>query len=296
VKQPVFRALKGKFGRSRRELRRRVLEPILVGWPTLRDIVMRALAMRGHLVLCELGDLRLFVDPSDRAIGASVIWHGGYQRDEFDRALAFVAAAGRLRPDTVFLELGGNIGTHTLYAMRSRRFARAVVFEPEPHNARLLAMNLDINGLSQRVILVPKAAGAAAGRAFLHLHPRNKGAHAIGFAPTEDGLDRVEVAVVRADDALRELGVAPADVGLVWMDVEGYEPQALKGLGEILARAVPMVFEFSPNRYDAATKGELVARLAAHYTRMHRLAHATDQPAPIAAIAAIEEREDVLVY
>lgn len=254
------------------------------------------MAARGHLVLCDLDDIRLFVDPSDRAIGAEVIWLGGYQRREFDRAMALLAAAERLNGNAVFVELGANIGTHTLYAMRSGRFARAVVFEPEPYNARLLAMNLDINGLTERVMLVPKAAGAAAGRAFLHLHPRNKGAHAIGFAPTEDGLDRVEVAVVRADDALRELGVAPADVGFVWMDVEGYEPQALEGLGEILAHAVPIVFEFSPRRYDAATKRRLIERLAAYYTHMHSLADAAARPAPIGALASITEREDVLVY
>jgi FkbM family methyltransferase len=289
-------SLKGKFDRGRRELRRRLLEPILVGSPTLRDTVMRALAARGHLILCDLGEGRLFVDPSDRAIGASMIWRGGYQRDEFDRAMALVAAAGRLPAAAVFVDVGANIGTHTLYAMRTGRFARAVAFEPEPNNARLLAMNLDVNGLAQRVVVVPKAAGAAAGRAVLHLHPRNKGAHAIGFSPTEDGFDRVDVAVVRVADALRELGVGAGDIGLVWMDVEGYEPQALEGLGEILMRAVPIVFEISPTRYDAAARRQLVERLAAHYTHMHRLSAATGQAQPVEALLALERREDVLVY
>jgi len=144
--------------------------------------------------------------------------------------------------------------------------------------------------------VVPKAAGAALGRATLHLHPRNKGAHAIGFAPSADGLECLDVPVVRVEDALRELGVAATDVGLVWMDVEGYEPQALAGLGELLQRAVPIVFEFFPQRYDAATKEQLVKRLAAHYTRMHRLADPLDRALPIAALATIEQVTDVLVH
>ena len=187
--QSGWRAFKGDFDRRRRELRRRLLEPLLVGRPTLRSTVMGALAARGHLILCDLGGQRLFVDPSDRAISDAVIWRGAYQRDEFDRVLALLITAGRLPPKRVFLELGANIGTHTVYAMRSGHFARAVVFEPEPHNARLLTMNIDINALADRVVVVEKAAGAAAGRAVMHLHPRNEGAHSIGFAPTDDGLD-----------------------------------------------------------------------------------------------------------
>jgi FkbM family methyltransferase len=292
-----WRAFKGGFDRHRRELRHRLLEPLLVGRPTLRGTVMRALAARGHLILCDLGCQRMFVDPSDRAIGDALIWRGAYQRDEFDRALALLVAAGRLPPKTVFLDLGANIGTHTVYAMRSGHFASAVVFEPEPHNARLLAMNVDINGFADRVTVVEKAAGAAPGRAVMHLHPRNKGAHAIGFAPADDGLDQVEIAVVRPDEVLRDLGVALADIGLVWMDTEGYEPHALVGLGEIVTRGVPIAFEFFPARYEAAVKRDVVQLLATHYTCMCRLAQpGRCEPAPVEALANIEGREDVLVY
>src|SRR5262245_39744721 len=69
-KRPTWREIKGAYGRRRRALRQAMLEPLLVGWPVLRDVVMNALAARGHLVLCELGDVRFFVDPSDRVVGA----------------------------------------------------------------------------------------------------------------------------------------------------------------------------------------------------------------------------------
>ena len=299
VRRLQWRALKGNLDRWRRRLRGRALEPLLIGRPALRDVVMRALAARGHLVLCELGDVRFFVDPGDRAIAASLIWQGGHQRREFERAIEVLCAAGRLQTGSVFVDVGANIGTHTVYALRAGKFARAIAFEPEPRNARLLAMNLDVNGLSQRAVVVAKAAGAAAGRAMLHLHPRNKGAHAIDFAPAADGTERIDVPVVRLEDELRELGLRAGDIGLIWMDVEGYEPQALEGLGAILTGAVPIVFEFSPHRYDAATKARLVERLAAHYRHLHRLSDLAAQPAaaaPIGALAAIEAADDVLVY
>src|ERR1044072_5332751 len=82
TKIPAWRELRGAYGRGRRALRQTMLEPVLVGWPALRDVVMRALSARGHLVLCELGDVRFFVDPSDRVVGAWLMWHGGWQRRE----------------------------------------------------------------------------------------------------------------------------------------------------------------------------------------------------------------------
>ena len=84
---PSWREVRGIYGRGRRALRRALLEPILVGRPILREVVMNALAERGHLVLCELGDVRFFVDPADRVVGSWLIWHGGWQRREIIAAV-----------------------------------------------------------------------------------------------------------------------------------------------------------------------------------------------------------------
>src|SRR6516164_8190152 len=135
--------IRGAYGRGRRALRQAMLEPVLVGWPVLRDVVMNALAARGHLVLCELGDVRFFVDPSDRVVGAWLMWHGGWQRREIDAAVDVLSAAQRLPANAVFVDVGAHIGTHTIYALRTGRFARAVAFEPAPRNADLLARNLE---------------------------------------------------------------------------------------------------------------------------------------------------------
>ncbi len=272
-----------------------MLEPILVGWPVLRQVVTNALAARGHLVLCDLGDVRFFVDPGDRVVGAWVMWHGGWQRREIDTAVNALAAAGRLHKDAVFIDVGAHIGTHTIYALRSGRFSRAIAFEPEPRNARLLAMNLELNGLSQSAIVVRKAAGASAGNAVLHLHPRNTGAHAIGVAPSLDGQVALEVPMVRVEEELEFLGVAPSEIGLIWIDAEGYEPQVLDGLAGLLSRSVPVAFEFTPSRYSAAKKQQLVGQLAAHYSTFQSLG-LRDAGGPIGALASRARTDDVLVY
>jgi FkbM family methyltransferase len=292
---PTWQRIRGVYGRRRRALRQAMLEPLLVGWPVLRQVVTNALAARGHLVLCELGDVRFFVDPGDRVVGAWLMWHGGWQRREIDAAVEVLLAAGRLQPGAAFIDIGAHIGTHTIYALCTGRFERAVAFEPEPRNARLLAMNLDANSMSERVVVVRKAAGATAGTATLHLHPRNTGAHAIDVPPSVDGEASVAVPMVRVEDELQALGVLPDTVALIWVDVEGYEPQVLAGLAGLIARSVPLAFEFTPSRYSPDVKQRLAGLLARHYTTVHSLGR-RDASAPVGTLASRTHTDDVLVY
>ncbi len=82
---------------------------------------------------------------------------------------------------------------------------------------------------------MPKAAARRPAPPSLHLHPRNKGAHAIGAPPSDDGREQLDVPVVRVEDALGELGLPADRLGLIWIDVEGHEPQVLRGLGALLS-------------------------------------------------------------
>ena len=273
-----------------------MLEPVLVGWPVLREVVMNALAARGHLVLCELGDVRFFVDPRDRVVGAWLMWHGGWQRREIDAAVEVLPTAGRLQSGAVFIDIGAHIGTHTVYALRTGRFDRAVAFEPEPRNARLLAMNLEVNGLSRT------------GRHRAQGGRRRDGHGDAASAPAQHRRSRDRRAAVdrratrcarRAGGARRRRARAPRVplemVGLVWVDVEGYEPQVLDGLANLMARSVPLTFEFTPSRYGAELKQHLVDLLARHYTTVHSLGR-RDPSAPIGTLASRTHTDDVLVY
>ena len=194
-----------------------------------------------------------------------------------------------------FIDAGANIGTQTVYAFAGG-FSRAVCFEPEPRNAELLAMNVGANGFTSRATIVRSAVGDQPGTAVLQLHPRNKGNHMIGRAPSTDGLERIDVPITRMDIALRAAGVEPAQVGVVWIDVEGYEPQAIRGLGDFLDHKVPLVIEYSPSRYTAADKAALSDLLERHY-RFYRDVKTLDAERPITELRQVTTGfNDVLVY
>lgn len=88
------------------------------------------------------------------------------------------------------------------------------------------------------------AVGETPGILTLHLYPdKNRGRHSI--LPINDG-EKVEVEAVSLDDYCRSLEIDPALVRFVKIDVEGFEPIALKGASEIL-KANPLILsEYGP--------------------------------------------------
>lgn len=270
---------------------------MLVGRRSFRETVMNALGARGHLIYARTQHGCFFIDPSDRGVGTELVWgRGEWQATEVVRAFELLRDLGRLPPAPVFVDVGANVGTETVYALHAG-FARAVAFEPEPRNAALLRMNIESNGLRDRTTIVQKAAGATAGPAVLHLHPRNKGNHMIGVAPSRDATEQVDVEVVRAEAVLSELGMLPADVGLLWIDAEGLEPQVIAGLGSYVRSAVPLAMEYSPLRYTASDREHLLRTLCDHYRFFMLLDGSDHRQRKVSSLDGIESpHTDVLLW
>lgn len=292
------RAILGAFNRWRREARRRVLEVVLFSTRSFHEAIFNVLARRGHLIYCDNPGGKFFVDPSDRAIGGHLIWKGDFQLAEFEQAVGLLRDRGGDRAGDlarkIFIDVGANIGTQTVYALNHGWFARAISFEPEPRNRRLLKLNIAANHLDDRVTVFGAAVGAAAGSAALHLHPRNKGAHSIAIIPTHDSSETVEVEVKALGETLAGLGLSAGDVGLIWIDAEGAEPDVVDGMVDLLGR-VPLVLEYTPDRYDAERRARLARHLKENYKAFHRLGSADARSEPIAALDSIAGRTDILV-
>jgi hypothetical protein len=63
----------------------------------------------------------------------------------------------------------------------------------------------------------------------------------------EEGRAIVSVPARRLDDLLRtEASVDPGRIGLVWLDIQGYEGRLFRGARETLGRGMPVISEFWP--------------------------------------------------
>jgi FkbM family methyltransferase len=152
---------------------------------------------------------------------------------------------------TVF-DVGANIGMICIPLVRDGLFRRAVAFEPDPNNFRLLEKNVVQNGLAGRVLPLPYALSSGAGEVDLELSPDNYGDHRIRLS-SEPGFYREqsrETRRVRTETldgvARAEPAVAEEAPALVWLDIQGHEGHFFEGARETLRRGVPVVSEFWP--------------------------------------------------
>ena len=157
---------------------------------------------------------------------------------------AQLAAFGALcPPDRVFLDIGANIGNHTLYMAKIRKVRKVVPFEVNPDAIAILRINLALNdcrnvddsylgiGLSAREQRMSKVASYA----------DNLGG--TRFTPSETG-----AFLSMPGDPL----VSHLAVGAIKIDVEGMETDVLEGLTTTIRRWRPALFlELEDQYFDA---------------------------------------------
>jgi len=230
--------------------------------------------------------VRLFVDLSDHVIGLAIV-RGHYERGE----IAFARSV--LKPGGVAIDAGAHIGFFTMQmAAAVGPGGRVYAFEPFDANADLLERSIGENQFGERVFFRRAAVGAAPGVAALTFPVEtlnSGGAYLLrgGAAPLAGNLTK-EVPVVALDalDLRRP-------VAFIKMDVEGAEPQVVRGAEKILAEDRPIVLaELHPTQLDRASgvsAAEFLGELTAIGYRAHRVG------ADGSVGAALDEAPDTMV-
>ncbi len=142
----------------------------------------------------------------------------------------------RLPPGGVFVDVGANIGNHTLFAAAVCQ-AQVLAFEPSPGLARHCAENLAANGVDGRVQLRQAGVSDHAGMAQVHPGPTNNA----GMTQLKEGGEKgiAEVPLVSLDEEIARLGLTPQ---VIKVDVEGMEVPVLRGAGRVLRQHRPALY------------------------------------------------------
>ena len=184
--------------------------------------------------LPEVGRLRL--DLADET-QLQIYWTG-LNRDD-GRIVRLTRAT--LPPDGVFLDIGANVGLHTLAAARhvAAGGGAVVAFEPHPRNFETLTHNIACNGL--RHVAAHNVGLAEAADVLTCRGPARGG----NWSLASRGEYSFEVRLVPLDDFLDDHPLPRLD--LIKIDVEGAEVRVLRGARRTIARYRPtIVFEVCP--------------------------------------------------
>lgn len=245
-----------------RSARDRLFDAV-AGSKRVRRAAWRSMSRQDRLVYCRFDDHDLLVDPGD-LVGKTVLERGDFDRRRTD--LISKHAQSLVAGRTV-LEVGANIGTQTLYFLKGG-FDRVVCLEPDPGNLRILHMNLKINDLADRARVLEVGAGEAPGVLVLRREQGNSGG---GTLRTDRRPVRIEAEVevpVVTLDSLFSPDLDFADVGLIWVDTEGFEEEIFKGAQALLARRIPLVFEYSPGFYEPGRGARIAEQIFSAYDRV----------------------------
>ncbi|WP_087000778.1 FkbM family methyltransferase [Rhizobium sullae] len=123
----------------------------------------------------------------------------------------------------VYLDVGANIGNHSVYFACNTKADRVLSFEPTPRARKQLNKFIELNLLYTKIAVVPYACSDAEGEI------------AVVESLAQDAAP-VKYECKRIDD------VVDVPVSVIKMDIEGAEPYALRGAVRVLKESKPIMF------------------------------------------------------
>ena len=176
---------------------------------------------------------QFLVNPLDTYIGKAIDVYGEYCEIEW-LLLEQVLFNGK---DAV--EVGANIGTHTVAIANklAKMGRRLLAIEPQPVVFQNMCANVALNGLLNVLTENCACSGKSGKLAFQapdYRHENNSG----GVSMSDEGEGNQTIRAIPLDDLIPP----DFDVGLIKIDVEGFEQKVLEGATKTLARFRPTIY------------------------------------------------------
>lgn len=179
--------------------------------------------------------IKLYPWIGDDLIGGNIINSGSYEPHVLPRFLEC------LKPGSVVLDVGANIGTFSLTAAKAvGREGRVVSVEPVSKNVRSICAGVVGNGF-ENVTILPVAASDRPRVVPILRHPDSSN----GIVDVHAGVSVADsyVPTLRLDESLAYLD----RIDVIKIDIEGHEPMAWPGIKNLVSRHRPLVFsELNP--------------------------------------------------
>lgn len=194
----------------------------------------------------------LYISPDNGFIDKHIYLYGVYEPFILDVISKY------LKKGMTFVDIGANIGQHSMYASKLVGKAGAVYsFEPIPHIYTQLIDSAESNHCENIIHGSNVALGAKNKKEKFHVSDNIGGSSLVN---KEESGHEIEVEVRNGDE---ELEVIP-EINMIKIDVEGYEFEVLEGIQATLKKHKPiLIIEYSGDFYHLHTEkhGEKILSL-----------------------------------
>jgi len=187
-------------------------------------------SLEGKIISSEIRDKKVsfFVNQPHDVIQRHHASGNFYEIEEID------IISSHFREGMTFLDIGANVGNHSIYVGLFLRPRKIIVVEPNPPAVAILQANLALNGLQALV----DVRGIGVGLSDHH-----------DTASPETALNNLGATKMKPATGEGAISLIPGDqfigndqVDFIKLDVEGMEIQVLNGLAKTLDRCNPIIF------------------------------------------------------
>ena len=201
-------------------------------WPALFDIAPLALSPNVAMHSLLSGDV----------ISGNIAFNGFYELALSQRIVHLA------RQGTVFVDVGANMGYFSLLWAGVNPSGRVIAFEAAPRNIQLIENNIAQNRFTDRITLVPKAAGKDSGTITFDVGPSEQTGW--GGISTRVSSTTIKVPLVRLDQELPD-----SSIDVLKIDVEGADTWVLLGCEALLKKKLIGTIFFEQNKDRMALLG-----------------------------------------
>jgi len=199
-----------------------------------------------------VNEAKMFLNPNDKGISKEL---ANYHEHE---PLTTRIMKEIISPGDTIIDIGANIGYFALFESQLVGLqGKIIAIEPSPENVKLLKLNIKENK-NENVHVIEAAIGDYDGVGTLYLSEAcNWNSLVVQSELGQTGIVEVEVRTI--DSLIKSMGVRPS---LIRMDIEGYEPKAIKGMLNTINNYAPrLVIELHPQLIGGEATRDLILTL-----------------------------------
>lgn len=141
----------------------------------------------------------------------------------------------RIKPG-IFIDVGTHIGRYSI--ILAKRKWKVISIEPSNENFEQLERNIKLNNLQDKIETVNVACSDKNEKKNLYFVPQNEGLTSL---EKKEGARSELVQVKKLDDITKNIKLNPNSLGVIKIDVEGFELNVLKGALDILKKGSPLL-------------------------------------------------------
>ena len=152
-----------------------------------------------------------------------------------------IKLVGKKHSKSTLVNIGAHIGSTCIPAIKENKFKNSIVFEPTKKTFKLLQSNIFLNEVDDKI----KAYNLAISNKKTNLHLAIKKGNIGGNYISTNKKKNTEM--VKSDILDNYTYNLNKNNTLIFMDVEGHEPNIFLGARKTIKKKIPIVFEFYPS-------------------------------------------------